>query len=411
MSEELDRKYMARALQLALRGAGHTRPNPMVGAVLVKDGRIIGEGWHKQYGGPHAEVNAFASATEDPEGATLYVSLEPCSHYGKTPPCADLIIRKKVARVVAALEDPNPLVSGRGFRKLRANGIRVTVGVLAEEARHINDVFLTYVTRKRPFVLYKAAMSLDGKIACHTGESQWISSEKSREEVQRLRGILSGIMVGAGTVIADDPRLTCRMEEYENPARIILDSTGTRSFPSTIPARIIVDGKLRVPVESRIFHEPGRNIILTTSEASPEKKKALENLGVELIEADSEEPGKVDLKSAMLALGIKGIDGILLEGGPTLAASALEAGIIDAVRFYIAQKIIGGREAPSPFAGTGAAHMNEVVPLTDAVYGTSGEDLWIQAYIQREKKEPEAGEQKVEEAQTESHEETNGGNS
>lgn len=393
MSEELDRKYMARALQLALRGAGHTRPNPMVGAVLVKDGRIIGEGWHKQYGGPHAEVNAFASATEDPEGATLYVSLEPCSHYGKTPPCADLIIRKKVARVVAALEDPNPLVSGRGFRKLRANGIRVTVGVLAEEARHINDVFLTYVTRKRPFVLYKAAMSLDGKIACHTGESQWISSEKSREEVQRLRGILSGIMVGAGTVIADDPRLTCRMEEYENPARII------------------VDGKLRVPVESRIFHEPGRNIILTTSEASPEKKKALENLGVEMIEADSEEPGKVDLKSAMLALGIKGIDGILLEGGPTLAASALEAGIIDAVRFYIAQKIIGGREAPSPFAGTGAAHMNEVVPLTDAVYGTSGDDLWIQAYIQREKKEPEAGEQKVEEAQTESHEETNGGNS
>ncbi len=393
MSEELDRKYMARALQLALRGAGHTRPNPMVGAVLVKDGRIIGEGWHKQYGGPHAEVNAFASATEDPEGATLYVSLEPCSHYGKTPPCADLIIRKKVARVVAALEDPNPLVSGRGFRKLRANGIRVTVGVLAEEARHINDVFLTYVTRKRPFVLYKAAMSLDGKIACHTGESQWISSEKSREEVQRLRGILSGIMVGAGTVIADNPRLTCRMEEYENPARII------------------VDGKLRVPLESRIFHEPGRNIILTTSEASPEKKKALENLGVELIEADSEEPGKVDLKSAMLALGIKGIDGILLEGGPTLAASALEAGIIDAVRFYIAQKIIGGREAPSPFAGTGAAHMNEVVPLTDAVYGTSGDDLWIQAYIQREKKEPEAGEQKLEEAQTESHEETNGGNS
>ena len=393
MSEELDRKYMARALQLALRGAGHTRPNPMVGAVLVKDGRIIGEGWHKQYGGPHAEVNAFASATEDPEGATLYVSLEPCSHYGKTPPCADLIIRKKVARVVAALEDPNPLVSGRGFRKLRANGIRVTVGVLAEEARHINDVFLTYVTRKRPFVLYKAAMSLDGKIACHTGESQWISSEKSREEVQRLRGILSGIMVGAGTVIADNPRLTCRMEEYENPARII------------------VDGKLRVPVESRIFHEPGRNIILTTSEASLEKKKALENLGVELIEADSEEPGKVDLKSAMLALGIKGIDGILLEGGPALAASALEAGIIDAVRFYIAQKIIGGREAPSPFAGTGAAHMNEVVPLTDAVYGTSGDDLWIQAYIQREKKEPEAGEQKVEEAQTESHEETNGGNS
>ena len=236
-------------------------------------------------------------------------------------------------------------------------------------------------------------MSLDGKIACHTGESQWISSEKSREEVQRLRGILSGIMVGAGTVIADNPRLTCRMEEYENPARII------------------VDGKLRVPVESRIFHEPGRNIILTTSEASPEKKKALENLGVEMIEADSEEPGKVDLKSAMLALGIKGIDGILLEGGPTLAASALEAGIIDAVRFYIAQKIIGGREAPSPFAGTGAAHMNEVVPLTDAVYGTSGDDLWIQAYIQREKKEPEAGEQKVEEAQTESHEETNGGNS
>lgn len=185
-----DRKYMARALELAVRGMGHTRPNPMVGAVIVKDGRVIGEGWHEQYGGPHAEVNAFNNCTEDPKGATLYVSLEPCSHYGKTPPCADLIIQKDIDRVVTAMVDPNPLVAGKGIRKLRDAGIFVTVGVMEKEAKELNEVFLKYIQKHKPFVLYKAAMSLDGKTTCHTGESKWISSEDSREEVHVLRGLL-----------------------------------------------------------------------------------------------------------------------------------------------------------------------------------------------------------------------------
>lgn len=371
MTAELDRKYMLRAIELAKRGAGHTRPNPMVGAVLVKDGRIIGEGWHEHFGGPHAEVNAFAHATEDPEGATLYVSLEPCSHYGKTPPCADLIIKKKVARVVTALEDPNPLVSGKGIRRLMANGIRVTVGVCEEEARRVNEVFLKYITRKKPFVLYKAAMSLDGKIACHTGDSQWVSSEESRKESHRMRGYYAGIMVGAGTVLHDDPQLTARTEGLNDPVRII------------------VDGHLSVPASSRIFHEPGRTIMLITSEADEKKKKELEALGAEMILCDSLVPGKVDLNLAMTGLAVKGIDSIILEGGSETAASALEAGIIDKVRFYIAQKIIGGKTAPSPFGGTGAVRMADAVALTDTRYGTVGSDLVVEAYIAKDK-EPAA---------------------
>lgn len=359
---------MLRALELARRGLGHTRPNPLVGAVLVKDGRIIGEGWHEHYGGPHAEVNCFAHATEDPEGATLYVSLEPCSHYGKTPPCADLIVRKKVARVVTALEDPNPLVSGKGIRKLLANGIKVTVGVCEKEAREVNDVFLKYITEKKPFVTYKAAMSLDGKIACHTGDSQWISSEPSREEVHHLRGYNAGIMVGAGTVIHDDPRLTARTEGLRDPVRIV------------------VDGNLSIPETAKIFHVPGRNIILITSNAPEEKRRKLESLGAELIQADSDVPGRVDLNLAMTGLAVKGIDSILLEGGPETAASALEAGIIDKVRFYIAQKIIGGTDAPSPFGGIGAASMADVVNLHDARYGAVGDDLVIEAYISKPQK-------------------------
>lgn len=211
----------------------------MVGAVLAKDGRIIGEGWHEVYGGPHAEVNCFAHATEDPKGATLYVTLEPCSHYGKTPPCADLVVEKGVDRVVVAMEDPNPLVAGKGIRKLKEAGIFVTVGLMEEEAKKLNEVFLKYITQHKPFVLYKAAMSLDGKTACHTG-TQWISCEDSREEVHVLRGCYKGIMVGAGTILADNPQLTARTEGMIDPVRII------------------VDGKLSVPLKAKVFHEEGR---------------------------------------------------------------------------------------------------------------------------------------------------------
>lgn len=358
-----DRKYMARALELALRGLGHTRPNPMVGAVVARDGCIIGEGWHEQFGGPHAEVNAFAHCSEDPEGATLYVSLEPCAHYGKTPPCVDLVIAKKVARVVIAMEDPNPLVAGKSIRKLKEAGISVTVGVLEEKARKLNEVFLKYITARKPFVLYKAAMSLDGKTACYTGESQWISGEASREEVHMLRGCYAGIMVGAGTILADNPRLTARTKGFADPVRII------------------VDGKLSVPPVAKVFREEGRVIIITTSASGEGRRKDFEDMGAEIILADSEENGKVDLSAAMTGLYLKGIDGILLEGGAELAASAFEAGIVDKVRIYVSPMIIGGKEAPGLVGGQGVASIPEAVKLKNISTEMSGEDLVVEAYV------------------------------
>lgn len=358
-----DRKYMARALELALRGLGHTRPNPMVGAVVVRDGRIIGEGWHEQFGGPHAEVNAFAHCSEDPEGATLYVSLEPCAHYGKTPPCVNLVIAKKVARVVIAMEDPNPLVAGKSIRKLKEAGISVTVGVLEEKAKKLNEVFLKYITDHKPFVLYKAAMSLDGKTACYTGESRWISGEASREEVHMLRGCYAGIMAGAGTIRADNPRLTARTKGFVDPVRII------------------VDGKLSVPPAAKVFQEEGRVIIVTTSASGEGRRKDFEDMGAEIILADSEENGKVDLSAAMTGLYLKGIDGILLEGGAELAASAFKAGIVDKVRIYVSPMIIGGKEAPGLVGGQGAAAIPEAVKLKNISTEMSGEDLVIEAYV------------------------------
>lgn len=376
-----DRKYMARALELALRGMGHTRPNPLVGAVIVKDDRIIGEGWHEQYGDSHAEVNAFKNCSEDPEGATLYVSLEPCSHYGKTPPCADLIIRKGIDRVVTAMVDPNPLVAGKGIRKLKDAGIFVTLGIMEKEARKLNEVFIKYISQHKPFILYKAAMSLDGKTACHTGDSKWISSADSREEVHLLRGCYKGIMAGAGTVISDDPMLTARSEGMEDPVRII------------------VDGKLSAPLEAKVFNEPGQAIVITTSQSDEKKRKALSALGVDIIMTDGEKEGQVDLEAAMTGLALKGIDGILLEGGSTLAASAFEAGIVDKVRLYMAPMVIGGAGAPGLIGGIGASAVKDAVRLRDISTERSGRDLVIEAYVDHGEKD--RAEQRIEKLEKE----------
>lgn len=362
-----DKKFMTRALEIALNGMGHVRPNPMVGAVLVKDGEIIGEGWHERYGGPHAEVNAFANCRGDVRGATLYVTLEPCCHYGKTPPCTDLIISKDIDRVVIAMSDPNPLVSGKGIRKLRDAGIFVTTGIMEKEAQRLNEVFVKFITQKKPFVLYKSAMSLDGKIACHTGESQWISSEESREEAHMLRGTYAAIMAGAGTVASDNPQLTARTEGLEDPVRII------------------VDGNLSVPAESRVFQNEGRVIVLTTSSSSPAKVEELQKLGVEIICADSDVPGRVDLGAAMVGLAIKGIDSILLEGGSETASYAFEAGIVDKVRFYVAPMLIGGDGAPGIIGGKGAARLSDAVSLYGIHTERSGVDLVIEGYVQAKK--------------------------
>ncbi|MFO8069024.1 MAG: bifunctional diaminohydroxyphosphoribosylaminopyrimidine deaminase/5-amino-6-(5-phosphoribosylamino)uracil reductase RibD, partial [Alkalibacterium sp.] len=326
----MDIKYMERALELAEKGRGFTSPNPMVGAVIVKDGRIIGEGYHEKVGEAHAEVNAIRSATESVEGATIYVTLEPCSHYGKTPPCSDLIIEKKLEKVVVAATDPNPLVSGRGLERLRKAGIEVVEGILEEKSNRLNEIFNQYITTRTPFVLMKYAMSLDGKIATGTGDSKWISSEQSREHAHQLRGYLSGIMVGIGTVLKDDPLLTCRVPGYNDPTRIVLDS------------------QLRIPLESKILmdQDEAPTLIITTKKAPISKIKQLKELGVEIMIVP-ERNGKVDLKKALVLLGQKGIDSILLEGGGTLNAAALEAGIVNKVNIYIAPKIIGGANAIS----------------------------------------------------------------
>lgn len=357
----IDEGYMRHALALAAKGRGTTTPNPMVGAVVVKDGRIIGEGYHIRAGEGHAEVNAFRNCTEDPEGATIYVTLEPCSHYGKTPPCADLVVSKKVARCVVAAMDPNPLVAGRGVKKIQDAGIEVVTGVLAEESVKLNEVFMKFIVTNRPFVLFKAAMSLDGKIATATGESQWISCEASREEVHRLRHAYTGIMAGIGTVLADDPMLNCRMEGAKQPVRIIVDS------------------RLRIPMTSKLVQTAATYplIIACLEDPDEDKKKALAEAGAKVLETPADADGHVDLASLMEMLGMMKIDSILLEGGGILADSALRAGIIDKVQIYIAPMIIGGAGAKTPVEGTGIAALADSLKLTDVTVEMSGCDVKV----------------------------------
>lgn len=361
-----DVNYMKKALELAEKGRGFTSPNPMVGAVIVKNGKIIGEGYHKKAVEPHAEVNAINAATESVEGATIYVTLEPCSHFGKTPPCSDLIIDKQLKKVVIAATDPNPLVSGRGIQRIRNAGIEVVTGVCEKESHKLNEVFNFFITTKLPFVVMKYAMSLDGKIATETGQSKWISSEDSRRHAHHLRAHLSGIMVGIGTVLKDDPKLTCRIPGYKNPTRIILDS------------------KLRIPLDSLVLsnQDEAPTLILTTRQAPESKRLDLQNKKIEVI-CVSEHMGKIDLKEAMRVLGEKGIDSILLEGGGTLNASALSADIVNKLSVYIAPKLIGGEHAISPIRGHGVQNMEDVYKIKNMEINRISDDIHIEAIIDR----------------------------
>lgn len=365
----MDEEYMKIALTLAGEARGLTNPNPMVGAVIVKNGKIIGKGYHKKCGENHAEVNAFNSATESVEGAVMYVTLEPCSHYGKTPPCADKIIEKRIGRVVVAMLDPNPLVAGRGIEKIRAAGIEVKVGVLENEAMKLNEVFLKYIITKEPFVHLKTAMSLDGKIATSSGESRWISSIESRNEVHNLRAYYSGIMVGVQTVIKDDPELTCR------------NSNGTN------PIRIIIDSRLRIPLDVKVLtnQSEAKTIIATTQNADSTKFKELSERSIQIITVP-EYKGKVCLKSLMKELGKQNIDSILLEGGATLNFSALEEEIVDKVSAYIAPIFIGGESSPTPIGGSGINKLAEGIKLTNMKCSTIGKDIKIEGYIEKSKR-------------------------
>jgi diaminohydroxyphosphoribosylaminopyrimidine deaminase/5-amino-6-(5-phosphoribosylamino)uracil reductase len=320
----MDEFYMKRALELALKGVGKTSPNPLVGAVIVKNGKIIGEGYHEYYGGPHAEVNAIENATEDVEGATIYVTLEPCSHFGKTPPCAELLVRKKISKAVIAMIDPNSKVSGKGVELLRQNNIETVVGILEDEAKKVNEIFIKYILEKRPFCILKTAMTMDGKIATKYGESMWITNEKSRYYVHELRNRVSGIMVGINTIINDNPSLTTRISEGGTDA-----------------VRIIVDSSLRIPLNSNVLklNSPKKTIIAATEKADKDKIRLLnetENVQVEIIPMKN---NQVDLVYLFKWLGNNGIDSILVEGGSTLNFSIFKEGLADKVITFIAPNI------------------------------------------------------------------------
>lgn len=358
-----DMEYMRMALQYAKKGCGWTAPNPMVGAVIVKDGRIIGQGWHERYGQPHAERNALASCTEPPESATMYVTLEPCCHHGKQPPCVDAILQAGIRRVVVGSADPNPLVSGRGVQILREHGVQVTEDVLREDCDRLNEVFLHYIQTGQPFVVMKYAMTMDGKIAAYTGDSKWITGEAARSHVQQQRHRYAAIMAGIGTVLADDPLLTCRIPDGKNPVRIICDTA------------------LRIPLTAQIVATAQQvPTILATCCASGEKRLALEKAGCRVVLVD-EKNGHVDLQQLVEKLGKEQIDSILLEGGGTLHWAALESGIVRKVQAYVAPKLFGGKEAKTPVEGIGVASPSDAFFVKNSTITRLGEDFLIESEV------------------------------
>lgn len=354
-----DEKFMRYALELAKKGMGRTNPNPMVGSVIVKDGKIISEGYHAKYGEFHAERNAILSCGEDMTGATVYVTLEPCCHHGKTPPCTDIIIESGIKKVVVGCTDTNPKVGGKGIKILRDNGIEVITGVLEEECRKLNEVFFYFIETKMPFVVMKYAMTADGKICTHTGSSKWITSEKAREHVHYTRNSLAAIMVGIGTVKKDDPMLNCRIENGRDPIRIICDS------------------KLRISEYSNIVNSADkiRTIIAANDDIDEKKADILRKKGIEIICA-GDGRGRVDLYLLMKKIGAMNIDSVLLEGGATLNNSAMKSGIVNRVHVYIAPKIFGGG-GKSPLEGTGIDTADSAyrLELTDTKF--IGEDILL----------------------------------
>lgn len=338
MAEE---RFMKRAIELAKQGAGWTAPNPLVGAVVVKNGRVIGEGYHRKYGELHAERNALAACSEDPAGATLYVTLEPCCHYGKTPPCTEIIIEKKIAKVVIGSRDPNPKVAGKGARILREHGIEVVEDYMREACDALNPVFFHYITTKTPYVVLKFAMTLDGKIATRTGASKWITGEAARNHVHQLRGRYAGILAGIGTVLADDPMLNCRIDGAHQPLRIILDS------------------HLRIPMGSRLVRSAKEYpLLIVCNESIREREEGASRIQ-KLTDAGAkvwtlpEKNGHPDLNVLMQRLGEEKIDSVLIEGGGTVNEAALKAHIVHHVYAYIAPKIFGGEDAKTPVEGSG----------------------------------------------------------
>ena len=364
--QDFDEQMMARAISLARNGLGRTSPNPLVGAVIVRDGRIVAEGWHRKAGTPHAEIHALNMAGELARGATVYVSLEPCAHYGRTGPCARALVEAGVSRVVVAMTDPNPKVAGKGIAILQEAGIEVTTGVLEQEARQLNEVFLKWMTTGLPFVALKTAMTLDGKIATAAGQSQWITNEASRYESHRLRDIYDGILVGINTALADNPSLTTRLKEYQgrNPVRIVVDSRAR--LPLT--AKLVTDGA-------------ARTIVAVTEQAPAERVEALRSAGVEIIVAGSS--NHVDMQSLMEQLGAMKISSVLVEGGGSVNFSLLQAGLVDRVYAFIAPKLVGGRDALTPVEGEGFQELDRAVELENIQLRQLGSDVLLTGIVKR----------------------------
>jgi diaminohydroxyphosphoribosylaminopyrimidine deaminase/5-amino-6-(5-phosphoribosylamino)uracil reductase len=371
-SIEADKLCLARAIELAQRGTGTVKPNPVVGAVIARDGEILGEGWHQEYGGAHAEVNAIeACGLADLVGATLYVSLEPCCHEGKTPPCTDAILQAGIRRVVVGSDDPTEKASGRGLGILRDEGVEVVIadGELAAKARLLNQAFRKHARVGRPWVLFKSAMTLDGKVATRTGDSKWISGEESRQMAHRWRASVDAVVVGIGTALADDPQLTARPE-------------GLPTEPDAQPRRVVFDSLARLPPSSQLVGAASEFplTIVVSRAAARSDTDALEAAGVQVLVATGEnEPARV--RSALDQLGAIGVASVLLEGGPHLAGAFLDAGEIDEIRLFLAPLLLGGSAARDPLEGEGVERISEALRALSFGCETIGEDLLISARL------------------------------
>lgn len=383
-------KYMRLAMEIAKTAQGHTSPNPMVGCVVVKNGRVISKACHERHGEYHAERNALIRCKEDTAGAELYVTLEPCCHYGKTPPCTEIIIEKGISRVYVACLDSNPLVAGQGIEILRRHGIEVETGILEEECRRMNEIFFHYIETGMPFVAVKYAMTLDGKIAAYTGDSKWITKDKTREHVHYLRKKYSAIMVGINTVLADNPMLNCRIEEGVDPIRIILDTTLRIPLDSAL-VKTAKDIRTIVVYNSNAVYKYTDNESVHSGESRPEQStctdrmRELKHYGVELLDIESDSR-HIDIQKLMKKLGEMKIDSVLVEGGGEVNASVISAGIVNKIYAYIAPKIIMGRDSKSPVSGQGIEYMRNAVLLKDMKVSDMGEgDILIEGYCEDKK--------------------------
>lgn len=366
LTRDLDQNYMRLALNLARKAEGHTSPNPMVGAVVVKSGKVISGGYHKKAGLPHAEIVALRKAGIKARGADLYVNLEPCCHQGRTPPCTECIIAAGIKKVVMGIRDPNHLVSGKGIRFLRKNGIEVVTGVLKRDCERLNESFLKYIRTGHPWVILKSALSMDGKIATRAGDSQWITGSKAREYVHQLRNKVDAVLIGAGTVRSDDPWLTVRLRKG-----------GMRN-----PVRVIVVGKHGIPISARVFSNARRERVIyaTFANLPSSRKNKLQKMGVEVL-LMKRKRGQLDLPQLMDKLGAMGITSVMIEGGSEVSGNLFKEKLIDKVIFFLAPKIIGGKDAPGPVGGQGISQLKDVLQIKDMTVAKLGDDLVIEGYI------------------------------